>query len=198
MVKTIVARMKELGAQWNTKNSDSVNDALHQKAVQLAKQLDQYGVHAEFRSGDGTWWITQDKLNPKNVGKLLHSCYHTGGFIGSEPLKPNEQYIKAENGELMLTANQQDSFAAQVEQIKTMTDTFSDAIVSMPQLSVAGGMSSAERDTINNITNNSRPIEVNIGDTIIHGNASKETVQQHIKVTKEMADQIWNMVRRLR
>ena len=120
MVKTIVGRMKEYGAAWSTRNDKATNDALHQKAVNLARQLDQYGIHADFRDSDGTWWITRDELHPNNVGKMLHSCYHTGGFVGDEPLKPNEQYIKAENGELMMTSSQQDSLAAQLDRISAM------------------------------------------------------------------------------
>lgn len=195
MVRTIVSRMKELGAQWSTRNDEGTNSALHQQAARLASQLDQYGVHAEFHP-DGTWWITRDDLNPRNVGKLLHSCYHTGGFVGDEPLKPNEKYIKAENGELMMTANQQDSLAEQVDRIGAMADMFRLAVASSPALSVGGGLSSAERNTINNITNNSRPIEVNIGDTIIQGSPNDQTVQKHIKVTRDMMNQIGNLLRR--
>ena len=91
MVRTIVGKMKECGAAWSTSNDKATKDALHQKAVALAQQLDQYGVHADFRGSDGTWWITRDELNQSNVGKPLHSCYHTGGFVGDEPLKPNER-----------------------------------------------------------------------------------------------------------
>ena len=47
--------------------------------------------------------------------------------------------------------------------------------------------------TVNNVTNNSRPIEVQIGDTIIHG-ADQSTVEQHIKVTRDMVNQIGRII----
>ena len=47
--------------------------------------------------------------------------------------------------------------------------------------------------TVNNITNNSRPIEVQIGDTIIHG-ADQSTVDKHIKVTRDMVNQIGRLI----
>lgn len=194
MVRTIVGRMKEYSAAWSATNDKATNNALHQKAANLARQLDQYGVHADFRDSDGTWWITRDELHPGNVGKMLHNCYHTGGFVGDEPLKPNEQYIKAENGELMMTSSQQDSLATQLDRIKAMADTFAGGLAFGPTPSVGGGLSQAERGTINNITNNSRPIEINIGDTIIQGNASAETVAAHDKVTEKMVNEFARLV----
>ena len=182
--------MKEYGAAWSIRNDKATNDALHQKAVNLARQLDQYGIHADFRDSDGTWWITRDELHPNNVGKMLHSCYHTGGFVGDEPLKPNEQYIKAENGELMMTSSQQDSLAAQLDRISAMADVLADRAGFGPTPTVGGGLSHAERGTINNITNNSRPIEIHVGDTIIQGNASAETVAAHSKMTEQMVNEL--------
>lgn len=194
MVRTIVGRMKEYGAAWNRNNDKATNDVLHQKAADLAKQLDQYGVHAEFRDSDGTWWITQDKLNPSNIGKLLHSCYHTGGFVGDEPLKPNERYIKAENGELVLTSDQQDSFAAQIDRIGAMTEKFMGTSVSMaqpilPDFSHLGG------GTINNVTNtnNNQPMEIHLGDVTIQGTVMgpkelAENLNKYIKVTESMVN----------
>ena len=190
MVKTIVGRMKEYGAAWSIRNDKATNDALHQKAVNLARQLDQYGIHADFRDSDGTWWITRDELHPNNVGKMLHSCYHTGGFVGDEPLKPNEPDLKAENGELMMTSSQQDSLAAQLDRISAMADVLADRAGFGPTPTVGGGLSHAERGTINNITNNSRPIEIHVGDTIIQGNASAETVAAHSKMTEQMVNEL--------
>lgn len=194
MVRTIVGRMRECSAAWRADNDKAANDALHQKAADLARQLDQYGVHADYNNSDGTWWITRDDLHPGNVGKLLHNCYHTGGFIGDEPLKPNERYIKAEDGELMMTSNQQDSLAAQLDRISAMVDTFTGAPVFGPVPAVGGGLSKAERSTINNITNNSRPIEIHVGDTVIQGNASPETVAAHGRMTEKMVNDLARMV----
>lgn len=190
MVKTIVGRIKETRSAWDPKNSKATNDAIHQNVKNLVSQLDQYGVHADYRDSDGTWWITRDELNPGNVGKKLNKCYHTGGFVGDKPLKPNEQYIKAENGELMMTSSQQDSLAAQLDRISAMTDVLVGGVAFGPTPTVGGGLSKAERGTINNITNNSRPVEITIGDTNIYGVTNKETVDKHIKITEDMINQV--------
>lgn len=80
MVTAIVYQMKQLGKMWDAeKNTPERNNQLHQQAVQLAARLDQYGVHAEYESPTGIWWVTKDELHPENVGKQLHSVYHEGG-----------------------------------------------------------------------------------------------------------------------
>lgn len=195
MVRTIVGRMKEYGAAWNRNNDKATNDALHQKAVDLAQQLNQYGVYADFRDSDGTWWITQDKLNPSNVGKLLHSCYHTRGFVGDEPLKPNERYIKAENGELVLTSDQQDSFAARIDQISAMTEKFINTPLPMAQ-PILPDFSHLSNSTVNNVTNSSssQPVTINQGDVIIQGTVMgpkelAENINKYINMTEKMVNQ---------
>lgn len=200
MVRTIVGRMKEYGAAWNRNNDKATNDALHQKAADLAKQLDQYGVHTEFRDSDGTWWITQDKLNPSNIGKLLHNCYHTGGFVGDEPLNPNERYIKAENGELVLTSDQQDSFAAQIDRIGAMAEKFMGTSLSMVQ-PILPDFSHLGNSTINNVTNSSssQPVTINQGDVIIQGTVMgprelAENINKYINMTEKMVNQYARLV----
>ena len=105
MVRAIVGRMKRLGAQWSTLNPKETNDKLHKQAAVEAAKLDQYGVHATFRGSDGTWWISRDELNPSNVGKKLHNCYHEGGFVDEQiPLGRREVPAILEKGELVLYA----------------------------------------------------------------------------------------------
>lgn len=194
MVQTIVGRMKEYAAMWDPYDKAGKNDELHAKAVKAAGMLEGYDVSAEYHPADGTWWIRKDLLNPGNVGKLLFDCYHTGGFVGDEPLKPNERYIRAENGELMLTRDQQDSLAAQLERINAIADAFKDLSKLAPAFAVMDRLSQDERGLVDGVTGAPRPIEISIGDTIIQGNASPDTVQQHIKVTRDMVNQIARLV----
>lgn len=187
MVSSIVSRMKGLSSQWNTSGD---KDALHQQAANLASQLDGWGVHADYNGADGTWTITRDDIDPSNVGKLLYSRYHTGGFVGKEPLKPNERYVKAEDGELILTSDQQSDIATRLGRIDAMVDKFTGSPTLGITPTVGNGLSQIERNTINNITNNSRPIEINIGDTIIQGNASPDTVAAHGKMNEKMVNDL--------
>ncbi len=192
IVRAAVGRMKEYAAQWS---ADSPNkEDIHQKAEKAYETVAANGVKARFSATDGTWVITEDKLNPGNVGKLLYNCYHTGGLVGDDPLKPNERYIKAENGELVMTASQQDSLVGQLDRISTIADALINApIFSIPPV-IGGGLSQDGHSTINNIANNSRPIEIRIGDTVIQGNASAETVAAHSKVTEKMVNELARMV----
>ncbi len=192
-------RMRDYGSKWSASNDKATNDELHRKVANLAGQLDQYGVHADYHS-DGTWWITRDELHPENVGKLLLSRYHTGGFVGKEPLKPNERYIRAENGELVLTTVQQDSLAAQIDRIETMAKAFSNSLSDMPVSAKAlwpdglfdGGGS------VSNITNNNSPVEIRMGDITINAPSGdgKIIADEVRRITRENMNQIGNMMRR--
>lgn len=198
MVRTIVGRMKECSAAWSPNNDKATNDALHQKSVALAQQLDQYGVHAEYNPGDGTWKITRDIINPGNVGKLLQSCYHTGGFVGSAPLKPNERYIKAENGELVLTSDQQDSIATQISRISAVADKLSNIDTFADVKSLMSEMSQLTKTVVNNVTNNSnQPIEIHFGDTIINAPSdSAKVIADEVKnISRDNMNQIAHMLR---
>lgn len=175
--------MKGLSSQWN---ASSNKEALHQQAASYASQLDAYGVHASYNGGDGTWQITRDDLNPSNIGKLLYNCYHTGGFVGDKPLKPNEQNIKAEKGELVLTSDQQDSIATQFGRINAMIDKLANTDT-LDAKSLVSEMAQLTKTVVNNVTNNTnQPIEITIGDTIINGGSEPASV---------IADEVRNISR---
>ena len=132
---------------------------------------------------------------------LAQTMYHTGGFVGDEPLKPNERYIKAEDGELMMTSNQQDSLAAQLDRIGAMAEKFMNTPMPPPTLPIAGGLSQTERSTINNITNNSsnKPVTINQGDVVIQGTVLgpkelAQSINKYIKMTEDMVNQFARLI----
>lgn len=111
----------------------------------------------------------------------------------------DNQYIKAENGELVLTSDQQDSLVAQFNRISTLAEVFTRTPMSMvppilPDFSHSGS------DTVNNIINrSSQPITVNQGDVIIQGAVMSpkqmaENINPYIGVTRQMANQLANMM----
>ena len=51
----------------------------------------------------------------------------------------------------------------------------------------------ARGDTVNNVTN-SRPVEINIGDTIIQGDADAATVEEHARISRGLVNQIAKLV----
>ena len=103
-----------------------------------------------------------------------------------------------EKGELILTSNQQDSVAEHIAQINAMTEKFMSAPMPPLTLPIAGGLSQIERSTINNITNNdSRPVEIHLGDTIINGGSDPAHIiaDRVREITRENLNQIAHMLR---
>lgn len=191
MVHAIVARMKEYAAAW--KPGDPTGE--HSKAADEAARLPQYGVQAEFKNGSGVWEIKDDKFNPKNKGKNLYSVYHTGGIVGGGEIKANEKFTLLKDKEWVLSEEMVDNLSKQMERINTLSEAFHELpqyerSAVLPELIKAGGSS-----TVNNVTNNSRPVEIHIGDTVIHGRADNSTVAQHQKVTLDMVNEIARILR---
>ena len=191
MVTTIVRNMKDLSSAWSNRNDPNANVKMHDQAARYASQLDQYGVHAEFNSKDGTWRITRDELDPSHVGKLLYNCYHTGGFVGTKPLKTNETLIKAENGELMMTATQQGTLAEQIERIDALTSMLEKIVAPSASFAIGSDLNTNGSPLSNVVNNNSSP-NITIGDVIIQGNASSATVEAHREITRKFANEIFS------
>lgn len=190
MVHAIVARMKEYAAAW--KPGDPTGE--HSKAADEAARLPQYGVQAEFKNGSGVWEIKEDKFNPKNKGKNLYSVYHTGGIVGGGEIKANEKFALLKDKEWVLSEEMVDNLSKQMERINVLSEAFHELpqyerSAVLPELIKAGGSS-----TVNNVTNNSRPVEIHIGDTVIHGRADAGTVAAHQKISREQVNEIARMI----
>lgn len=194
-VGDIVSQMRALSAQWHTADP-ATKKQLSDRALQLGATLAPYGIIVQRDEDSGTWYIKQDKLNPSNANKQLYSCYHTGGFIGEDPLHPDEEYIKAKNGELMLTSNQQDSIVGQIDRIEKISDalseSFGDAVVSSKNL-WPRGVTGDIGGSVNNITNNSQPI-IHVTETITC--VPEKSVETHQKVNRDMLNEIARQIRK--
>lgn len=199
-VSDVVSQMRALSAQWHTADK-ATQKQLSDQALQLGATLASYGVVAHRDEPTGAWYIDNDLLNPSNVGKLLYNCYHTGGFVGEEPLKPNEEYIKAEKGELILTNSQQDSFAAQVDSFKATADAFSKSVMDMP-ITVgslwSGGFAEGSNPTGSVSTDNSRTININEGDihVSVPSGDGKIIADEVRAITRDNLNQISRYLRR--
>lgn len=199
-VSDVVSQMRALSAQWHTADK-ATKKRLEDQALQLGATLASYGIVAHRDDPTGAWYIDNDLLNPSNAGKLLYSCYHTGGFVGDEPLKPNERYVKAENGELILTSEQQDSFAAQVDSFRDMADAFDRSVMAMPVNTDSlwpKGFAEGSSSTSNVSTDNSRTININEGDIHVSVPAGDGRIiaDEVRKITRENVNQISRMLMR--
>lgn len=166
----------------------------HQENVNMGAQLAQYGVNAVF--DNGYWYV--DRVG----GQLLYDkykkyIYHKGGIAGEEgTLKDNEILAKLEKGEPVLTERMWKNLTAMMDRMGKLSEAMSE----LPSRVDQTVMTSALKDvrgsgTVNNVTNSNQPVEIQMGDIIINGNASKETVQQHQKVSIDMVDQIARILR---
>lgn len=197
IIKQMYANMNEHGGSGSS-TSAARKAELSQANLQLGAMLSQYGVSA-YRSTDkedlGTWYTDRSK-SELLFEKYKKYIYHTGGFVGKAPLKPNERYIRVENGELVLTSDQQSDIATRLERIDAMTDRLMSAPVLPLAASMVGGLSGTERNTINNIVNNNsgQPVTIKQGDVIIQGTVLgpkelAESINKYIKMTEDMVNQ---------
>ena len=181
-------------------SSEQQRAELEKSQFALAAMLKNYGVNAVRDDRAGVWYV--DKIGGEQLyEKYKKYIYHTGGFVGDEPLKPNERYIKAKDGELILTNDQQDSFAAQIDRIGAMAEKFMNTPMPPPTLPIAGGLSQTERSTINNITNNSnsKPVTINQGDVVIQGTVLgpkelAQSINKYINMTEDMVNQLARLI----
>lgn len=195
-VSDVVSQMRALSAQWHTADK-ATKKRLEDQALQLGATLASYGIVAHRDEPTGAWYIDNDLLNPSNAGKLLYSCYHTGGFVGDEPLKPNERYVKAENGELMVTSDQQDSLAAQISDIKTATDALSGVVADIPvtpQNLWADGMAGSDTGAVHNVTTNNNQPVFHVTETITC--VPEKSVESHKKISRDTLVEIARQLRK--
>lgn len=191
MVRAIVGRMKEYGAQWNTSNSASTNDRLHKAAAAEAAKLPQYGVQVSFDPNSGIWWITKDELDPSNAGKQLHSVYHQGGVAGDNPtLKQNEVLSVLEKGEIILDEPKERELFRLIDFATKLSDKFSELIDSAGYDGVVGGANDILPSTSNIAPiNESTNTSVQFGNVYIYG-TNEETVAKHQEINRQFTNDI--------
>lgn len=192
MVRAIVGRMKRLGAQWSTLNPKETNDKLHKQAAVEAAKLDQYGVHATFRGSDGTWWITRDDLNPSNVGRMLHNCYHEGGFVDEKiPLGRREVPAILEKGELVLDGPKQKGLYRMIDFTTALSEKLGAAFGSGGIASLLHTFKSGPDEThapLPSVTNNQNEA-IHFGDVYIYG-ANEDTAKQHREINRQFTNEV--------
>ena len=190
----IHAIIKEMYANSRMHHSeDAAGKAyLNRRNLELGAQLAQYGITA-VRGNDGVWYVNHVG------GELLYEkykryIYHKGGIVGGGDIKSNEQISLLKTKEWVLSEQMVDNLTTQMDRINQLSDAMDDLPNYAGNATLADVMKQVGGSkTVNNVTNNSRPIELQIGDTIIHG-ADQSTVEKHIKVTRDMVNQIGRII----
>ena len=190
-IHAIIKAMYANGQLWGTA-SDAQKKQLADKNLQLGSMLAAYGITA-VRGEDGVWYI--DRVGGEELFKKYKQyIYHDGGIVGGGDVKSNEQISLLKDKEWVLNEQMVKNLVAQMDVIRTLADGMGDLPDYVGNSALSDIMKQVGTSkTVNNVTNNSRPIEVQIGDTIIHG-ADRSTVEQHIKVTRDMVNQIGRII----
>lgn len=193
-IHATIKEMYQNSRAWHSA-SKAEQERLDKRNLALGAQLNSLGVNA--RRDGGTWYDGNELL----FEKYKKYIYHTGGFVGDEPLKPNERYIKAENGELVLTSDQQDSFAAQIDRIGAMTEKFMSTPLAVSQ-SVPPDFFRTGSGTISSAVttnNDNKSIVFNQGDVTIQGTVMgpkelAQNINKYIKMTEDMVNQFARLI----
>lgn len=188
MIHAIIKKMYANSQSYSSANN-AQRKARHQENVDLAARLSQYGIKAVYGSNGG-WYV--DRVG----GELLYEkykkyIYHKGGIAGDQAtLKDNEILAKLEKGEPVLTAQMWENLTAMFERMDRLSASMSDLPGYIGQAALNDTLNRISGGTVNNVNTSNQPVRITIGDTIIDGNASPETVKQHAKVTYDMVEQI--------
>lgn len=186
MIHAIIKQMYANSQEHHTA-SDARKKELSDYSLRLGEQLAQYGVYTH--RDNGTWYM--DGSKELLFDKYKKYIYHTGGFAGVDgSVKDNEIMAKLEKGEPVLTEAMWNTVTEMVNRMSKLSAAFSDmpGYVNAP---ILPELSKVSAGAVSNVYNNSsQPVEIHIGDTIIQGNASPETVNGHVKVTRDMVNQI--------
>lgn len=201
-----VGEMKRNSAKWwEIKNSSRPN-----KDVELKKweQEDRNSIIANelsrkyadllggslWRGSDGVWYLPD--------GRKLYDTsmfiYHKGGVVGDTgTLRDDEVLTKLQTGETVLTRKMWENAVAMISQMTKMAEAMSGIGTRNDWLSglILRDMDAIRPNTVTNITNDTRPVEINIGDTIINGTAP-DTVEKHMEISREMMNEIARQIRR--
>lgn len=195
-VSDVVSQMRALSTRWHTVDK-ATQKQLSDQALRLGATLASYGIMAHRDEPTGTWYIDNDLLNPSNAGKPLYNCYHTGGFVGEEPLKPDEKFLVAKDGELVVTSDQQDSLAAQISDIKKATEALNGIMADIPvtpQNLWANDMAGSDTGNVHNVTTTNNQPVFYVTETITC--VPEKSVESHQKISRDMLNEIARQIRK--
>lgn len=185
-IHAIVKRMYANSQAWAASDNQKRID-MHEENKRLAAMLANYGLKVVT---DGASWFL-DKVG----GPLLYDVYkkyryHTGGIVGGGDIKSNEQISLLKEKEWVLSEQMVDNLVKQMDRISTLSKALDNLPTNMQDFLLTDVL-----DKNMKIQNNGANTVINIGDTIIQGNADSNTVSQHQKVSRDMLNQIARMLK---
>lgn len=199
-----VGEMKRNSADWmklNQSNDPNKGDKMRAKDArnaEIAADLSaKYGSllgGSLWRGSDGVWYLPD--------GRRLYDTsmfvYHKGGTVGNTgTLQDNEVLAKLQTGETVLTRKMWENAVELVGRMTEMTEAMSGVGIRNDWLSgsILRDMDGIRPNTVTNITNDTRPVEITFGDTIING-AAPDAVERHRAINREMMNEIARRIRK--
>lgn len=183
-VRAIVDQMKGYSAQWSKDNTSTKNADLHKKVGDLAKMLDNYGVHAEFDGPSGAWIITKDENDKTKVGKHLYQQYHTGGVAGGVgTLREDEIMAKLQKGELIVSNAAKGAVLDAVELIELLRKKVD--VSTLPKVR-SFDVQSIQRSILGA---GSTPASISFGDVIVYG-ADDKAIDEIRRIKRDQANEV--------
>ena len=197
VVGKLLSQMKANSEAWNATTDQKTRDALAAANVNIVNQLAGFGVNATKEPGmkngkwNGVWYDEED--GQELYKKYAAYIYHKGGIVGGGNIKANEQFALLENDEWVLSRKMVANLSAQMDRINALRTGIGTLTSGLSNLFKLNNFKLNGGDNIHNITNSSTPVTITIGDTIISG-ADQSTVQQHMKVSEDMVNQIARVI----
>ncbi len=125
-------------------------------------------------------------------GKLLHSCYHEGGFVDEQvPLGRKEVPAILEKGELVLDESKQRGLYRLIDFTTALSEKLGAVLESGGIASLLNTFKSGPEEThapLPSVTNNQNET-VHFGDVYIYG-ANEATVKQHREINRQFTNEV--------
>lgn len=191
----IIKRMYENGQLWHTQ-SDSQRKSSDAENTELGKRLNtEFGIPA-WRGPDGVWYVG-DKNSKARLFDVYakYTKYHTGGIVGGGSPKENEQFALLQKKEWVLTRDMVKNLTEKMKWLELMGKMAGDAAntpLSLPGQELLRGFGQSVSNVVNN---DSHPIEIKFGDTVINGTIGKDALDQHRRVDRQMVNEIARLLR---
>lgn len=182
-VSSLVDRMQANSAAW-WNASESERDELEDANAKIAAQIEAILGEKLVRGADGVWY-----LGSVGSSRKLYDCYHEGGIVGGlSSLKKNETFAVLENGEMILTDEQQTSLFRLVDFATTLSDRFGKLIENVGYSQLFQRKHTATAEELAAITEDKR-VNIEFGNVYITG-ANDETVEKHREVNRQFVNDV--------
>lgn len=182
-ISSLVDRMEaNSAAWWNASESD--RDKLENTNAQIAAQVEALLGEKLVRGADGVWYI-----GIVGSSRRLYDCYHEGGIVGElSSTKKNETFAVLENGEMVLTDEQQSHLFRLIDFATTLSEQFGKLFETTGYNPLFQRKTNNMAEELSSITEDKR-MNIEFGDVYITG-TNEETVEKYRDVNRQFVNEV--------